>query len=544
MSTTTTDPAAASKSPLHEIIQPFIDVVRAPRALWGINLAYFIEGLVYFGILGYLAIHFTDYIFQGQAEPDVLSHKMVAVLTAGITFSMFLLGFVPDKWGVRFALVLGFVLLLLGRVLMSAAPTIMHLPPAGLWSPLNLVTMGGILVIVVGYGMYQPAAYAAVRQFTTPKTAGMGFAMLYALMNLGGWLPTFAFLLRDEKWMNLGITGVFWVYTGLTLVALLATLVILTPQTIKQATAAAKAETAALQADQPKPQKADAPSATTTTELDQREFPPLHMWAFAAAVLVLLWWRLPSAPVTISRFTLGAGVLKVGLPAVLAAIWLVLIAIPPTRRFLARHPLSDIKFFFFIFALIPVQTLFTYNWLILPQYISRAFAGGWIGEYFEIASNANPLLIFFLVPIVTALTQKAPVYRMMIIGTLVMASAAFFLAIGPHPSTLLAFIVIMTVGEAMWQPRFLQYAAEIAPEGRTGQYMGVAQLPWFLTKMLVPMIYSGEMLARYCPPHGTQDTRTMWLIFALIAITSPILLILAKGWIGKSMKQPVHATAG
>ena len=34
---------------------------------------------------------------------------------------------------------------------------------------------------------------------------------------------------------------------------------------------------------------------------------------------------------------------------------------------LANHPLADGKFFFFIFALIPVQTLFTYNWLILPQ---------------------------------------------------------------------------------------------------------------------------------------------------------------------------------
>ena len=42
----------------------------------------------------------------------------------------------------------------------------------------------------------------------------------------------------------------------------------------------------------------------------------------------------------------------------------------------------------------------------------------------------------------------------------------------------------MTIGEAMWQPRFLQYAAEIAPEGRTGAYMGVAQFPWFLTKMI------------------------------------------------------------
>ena len=43
----------------NEITQPFIDLVHAPRALWGVNLAYMIEGLSYFGILTYLAIHFS-----------------------------------------------------------------------------------------------------------------------------------------------------------------------------------------------------------------------------------------------------------------------------------------------------------------------------------------------------------------------------------------------------------------------------------------------------------------------------------------------------
>jgi hypothetical protein len=94
----------------------------------------------------------------------------------------------------------------------------------------------------------------------------------------------------------------------------------------------------------------------------------------------------------------------------------------------------------------------------------------------------------------------------------------------------------MTIGEAMWQPRFLQYAAEIAPEGRTGEYMGVAQLPWFLTKVLVPLLYSGRMMDRYCPAEGTQNTEFMWLIYACIAMTSTVMLILAKRWIGKDFK--------
>jgi MFS family permease len=206
----------------------------------------------------------------------------------------------------------------------------------------------------------------------------------------------------------------------------------------------------------------------------------------------------------------------------------------PAYRWVARHPLADAKFFFFIFALIPVQTLFTYNWLVLPQYIERAFSG-WVGKYFEIGANLNPILIFIAVPIVTSLTQRRGVYNLMIAGTFIMAAPAFLLAIGPYWWTLFPYILIMTVGEAMWQPRFLQYAAELAPEGRTGIYMGVAQFPWFLTKVLVPL-YSGWMMASYCPPEGEQNTQLMWLIFSLIAISSTVMLVVAKPWAGKGFR--------
>jgi len=124
---------------------------------------------------------------------------------------------------------------------------------------------------------------------------------------------------------------------------------------------------------------------------------------------------------------------------------------------------------------------------------------------------------------------------MMIIGTTIMAAPAFLLAIEPTWYTLFGYLLIMTIGEAMWQPRFLQYAAEIAPEGRTGVYMGVAQFPWFMTKVIVPL-YSGYMLTRYCPLEGARDTESMWLIFACIAMVTPILLILSRKWMLAGMK--------
>jgi MFS family permease len=536
------------KSPLKEITQPFVDLINAPRALWGINLAYFIEGTVYFGMLNYLHMYFNEYVNLD----DVWANRMVGVLTAGITIAMFFLGFVADKKGVRFAIVTAFCLMLAGRLVVAAGPAVgleagdpsqvpvvvqAEAPPAaesttepalpavqplqdegvdaasppvaaemapesesdatqaasrpadanvGMGSTLHIVAMLGILVIVVGYGMYQPGAYAAVRQFTTEKTAAMGFAMLYAIMNLGIVVTAGFGPIRNA----IGIKGAYWVFVGLTVVALLCTVLILSRRTVEKAIADAKAE-------REREKKAKAEKAS---EEDRK------------------------VPTETSA---------IGEPAEPAPQGFV----ENLVDWVANHPLTNLKFSFFIFCLIPVQTLFAHQWLTMPMYVERAYAENypWISKYFELSLALNPLLVFIFVPIVTALTQKRKVYNMMIIGTFVMAAPTFLLTLGPSPATLFAYIVLMTLGESMWQPRFLQYAAEIAPEGRTGVYMGVAQLPWFLTKMIVPL-YAGVFLARYCPKEGAISTEPMWLVYALIAISSTVMLIFAKGWIGKDFK--------
>jgi MFS family permease len=504
------------KSPLREIIQPFVDLVHAPRALWGINLGYLIEGMIYFGMLNYLVMYFNEYV----GLSDIWAGYSALVLTAGITISMFFFGGLADRWGVRIAILAAFCLMVVGRVVLAGAPGA-GLSADGPGSVLHLAALGGIVFIVLGYGMYQPAAYAAVRQFTGPKSAAMGFAMLYALMNLGGWLPTFFSPIRNRY----GISGAYWVYVFFTVLALASTFLILSRKTAQKATARAKAER-----DE---EKVNASSAEQTKASDGESIGneaaltkhiAAHIWVMVVALAALAYFTLP-AP------------WSYGLAGILLVATVLLELIPPGRRWITRHPLSNARFFFFIFALIPVQTLFAHNWLTLPMYVERAYRESWpwISRNFEAAVNFNALLIFVLVPIVTALTQHRRIYNMMILGTAIMAAPAYLLALGPRPWTLLGYIIIMTVGEAMWQPRFLQYAAEIAPEGRTGAYMGVAQFPWFLTKMIVPL-FSGWFLQNYCPQVGTVRSETMWLIYASIAITSTIMLVLAKGWAGKGFK--------
>ncbi len=492
-----------------ETKETFGGVIKAPRALWGLNVAdVFVQGLVYFGLLTVLG----KYLSENVGLTDLHAGWIYSFLTGGFTFSMLFLGGACDKIGVRKAIAISMLLIAIGFVILSMAGS-MHLT-GGLYSPMFYLVLIAIFVMVIGNGMLQPTMYAGVKQFTNEKTAAVGYAMIYGLMNLGGFLAglisPFARHHSEKILPPNGITGVFWVYTAMSFVVLVIVMAILTKKTIVKGTLT--------QIDQTKEEEAANKNVPILSTV---------LFGFAAITSLVLRFKTQNdlwyAPLVIFG---------------VAAIWDYLKKRPD-------HPFRDSKFTFFIFILIPVQTLFAHQWLTVPYYIDRAFAGTTIGNNFEFFSNINPVLIFFLCPMVAVLTSRVNVYTMMIIGTFVMAVPTFFLAIGPTPVLLIAYIIAMTVGEAMWQPRFLQFAAEIAPKGKTGVYMGVAQFPWFLTKVITGL-YSGWFLAKYCPKPELglpMDTQTMWFIYGLIALISPIALIFVKGWIGKDMHERATASA-
>ncbi len=449
-----------SESIIKQLTQPFIDLAHTSRALFGVNFVYVIEGLCYFGVVGLLAIYFNEFIGLN----DISAGRMVGVLTGGITLAMLFLGATVDWIGVRKALLTALSFMFFGRVALSLAPV---LGVSGKWNSAHIIAMLGILGIILGYGIFQPAAYAAVKKFTDKKTAAMGYAMLYALMNLGAFLPG---LISPPIRKAFSIKGVFIVYSILTVVGLFSITLIITKKAIKEARN--NLEVSENDEDEEK------------SEMDKMS------------------------------------------------------ASERLKYYMKNFPLRDARFMFFIFILIPVQTLFAHNWLTLPQYTSRAF-DGFVKSNFEFFVNLNPIFIFILTPIVAALTIKKSAYKMMILGTTIMALPTFILVLGPNIYTLMAYLIIMTIGEAMWQPRFLQWVAEIAPKNMTGIYMGIGQFPWFLTKV-VTSIYSGWFLMKYCGQDmalSDMSTETMWFFYGLIAIITPIGLIIARKWMLKGFKE-------
>ncbi|NLO92588.1 MAG: MFS transporter [Elusimicrobia bacterium] len=192
-------------------------------------------------------------------------------------------------------------------------------------------------------------------------------------------------------------------------------------------------------------------------------------------------------------------------------------------------PFMDARFMFFIFILLPVQTLFAHQFLTIPDYVFRDFPAE-VSAKFEWISGLNPLIIVIFVPLIAAFTRKVNIVTMMIIGTTISALTTFLLVPGPGLTRLLLYVIIFSLGEAVWSSRFYEHVAEMAPPGKVGAYMGLAGLPWFMAKFTTGL-YSGRMLEAFIPKEGPHDSGTLWLIYAIIACVTPVGLLLSKRWL-------------
>ncbi|MEI7728824.1 MAG: MFS transporter [Verrucomicrobiota bacterium] len=468
-----------------QLTQSFTDLAGAPRALWYVIGAFVVDSAAYFGILTLMTI----YLGKDLGWSDTHAGMAVSVFTMLVTLFMLGVGSLTEALGLRRAIVCALLVTILGRTLYCLAAS------SGGSSSMAIMAMMALLLVACGSGMLQPVCYSGVKQYTDAKTSAMGYAMIYAVMNLGivgigtlsSWIrPGVQNILdghqpgatADPMSRSLaqvtgsGVQAVNWLCCGLTVLTLLLFLLLMTRKT----------EAAKLRPD-------------AVLDNPSRSKPPL--------------WQ---------RF----------------------------KSYFLEGPFGNKRFVFFIFMLLPVRTLFAHQWLTMPQYILRSYPKE-VGDKMEWLINwINPAIIFVGVPVLTALTRRTNVYTMMIIGSLVSALPTFLLCYGPSLPMLLTYFVIFSIGEALWSARFLEYASELAPPGRVAQFMGLAQVPWLMAKGTTGF-YSGYLLSTYCPentPVAQLHTGTLWFIYGCIAMSSPLGLWLARKWVAKGMHAPASPAAG
>ena len=458
-------------NPITELIGSFKALKGANKGFWFTNLAYWFDGISYFGMLTLMVMFFHDV----AGLPDHTGHRLVSIYAGLISGTMLVFGPISDRLGVRRSLIISILLYIIGRASLPLLPEL--LSPGS--TALVAATLTALVIAAVGNGFMQPSCYAGVKKFADPKTAAMGYGLLYAGMNLG--IVVIGLIsprirtglhIGGVDFDGWGIEGVFWFCVLVNVLMLLGVILFITPKLEREAEFKTEADL-------------DGP-ATGRPAATGRKFSGHPLGA------ILDWFK--------------------------------------------ASPLSNSRFMYFIFALLPVQTLFAYQWLVMPQYITRAYSETVANNMESIVNIVNPLIIVLGVPVITAMTRRVSVYKMMVAGSLVSSVPTFLFVLGPDFYLLMTYFVLFSLGEAMWQPRFLQYAAELAPKGQTGAYVAYANIPWFMIKFMAGW-YTGRMMERYCPAEGALNTETMWLIYGLVAVTSPILLISAKNWVLRGLEE-------
>jgi len=466
------------------LLERFAVLRGAPRELW------IIFGAKMLAILAYGIMNSTLVLWLSSdlGYDDVAAGDYVAMWSAVMTLCTVAVGSLVDAIGVRKALLAGFCICLCARAVMTLA--------TARWAALAL----GLFPVAVGEAMLTPVMVAAVRRYTSTAQRSIAFALLYALMNagfgIGSWVFDYVRAAVGERGTVMILSVELSAYRVLFLLSFLCTL----------------------------------------------------------AVAVIVYYHLrDGVEATDEGVTIAPARTDTGRPLaeklrdtlqdsgrIFSGLW---------------RQGAFYKFLAFLSLVVGVRLIFFHMYYTYPKFGIRELGDGApIGRLWSI----NAGMIIILVPIVGALTQRIAAYRMVVIGSFISACSVFIMAMPPEwfrpladglPGDLIArrwlevegavhpyyvmivlYVVLLSLGEALWSPRLYEYTAAVAPKGREASYMAMSYLPFFLAKLAVGM-FSGRLLNAYCPEQGPRDSQTLWLIIALMTVTTPLGLCLFRRFI-------------
>jgi len=478
----------------------------SPRDMWFLFIYKVIEYTAYAAMNMTLVLWLSKDCGMG----DISAGSYIAGWSMMLSIMGMVAGALVDTIGIRKTLLLSIAFLLISRFFMAFVT-----------DPI-LIFIIGFLPLAIGFAIVGPLVSVAIKRFTTKEGAALGFGLFYVVMNIayaiGGWF---------FDWMR---------------------------ETFAERDALGKII-----------------NENMGTELFGMHFSTYQLFfvfGFIATCVSLLVTFLIRDGVEMTENGIVVNPPKnhgSGLVAVKNAT----IATGKTIAGVVREKYFWI-FIGMIATLVFVRFIFFHFHYTFPKYGIRVLGeGAKIGSIYGVL---NPVLIVFLVPLVAAFTKKTASYTLMIIGSIVSSLSCFiavmppewfahltdsvfgelifikWLGMAPDMPTLLAnppvpeywpliiFIMIFTIGEAIWSPRLMQFTAEIAPKGKEGTYIALSVLPFFMAKMVAgPM--SGILVNAYTPVDEAgkamasyPEHHMVWVWIGGMALFTPISLIVFRHW--------------
>jgi len=139
-----------------------------PREIWIVYAVEILESLCYFSSVLMLMIFMT----QDMGLSDTAAGTIFGVFSASMSFFMLFVGFIADAMGIKKALLVGLVIALVGRAVITFT-----VEPA--------IIYPGLFVLSIGFAYLIPLLSAAVKLSSTRKTQKYAYSWYYVVMNVG-----------------------------------------------------------------------------------------------------------------------------------------------------------------------------------------------------------------------------------------------------------------------------------------------------------------------------------------------------------------------
>lgn len=176
---------------------------------------------------------------------------------------------------------------------------------------------------------------------------------------------------------------------------------------------------------------------------------------------------------------------------------------------------------------IGVRLIFVHLNATFPKFFTREVGAN---VPFELIIAVNPAFIMVFVPLFTSVIEhfKFGSYPVLLLGATITSLSPLPLAFNEDSYTAaLTFVVILSVGEAIWSPKLYEHTVAVSPVGREGTYGALAVTPIFASMFLAGG-FSGHLLQEHCPHSGHCNGYTIWMMVFMTTITSPLILLLCR----------------
>jgi proton-dependent oligopeptide transporter, POT family len=136
--------------------------------------------------------------------------------------------------------------------------------------------------------------------------------------------------------------------------------------------------------------------------------------------------------------------------------------------------LANIKFMIFLLIFALYWIIFWQIFIIVPFYITDFVSKD---APFEIIQSVGAWGIIALQLVINVITKSLPTRTAILVGFAVSSLCWLVMAIQPSIPTIIAGILVFSIGEMTQAPRYYEYISTLAPKGQQGMFQGYAFLP-------------------------------------------------------------------